>query len=114
MSEQVKEQPKVENQQSSEKIPLGFVAKDDTNPVISFQDFFDVMRLTETLSNLVFKLKQENFEKGAMKYYFEEDLVDVVDKDGNPVYVKKQDGNIASDKEGKPLVQKRLKDTFWS
>lgn len=95
MTEQKEEQQKV----------LGFVARQDVNPEITFQEFFQLMLKIEDINKLFLKIKQTNFNNDNMRYYFESDLEDMKDEQGNVIMTKNQ--------QGQDIPQKTLKSTFW-
>lgn len=95
MTEQKEEQPKV----------LGFVARTDVNPEMTFQDFFQLMLKIEDINKLLLKIKQTNFNNDNMRYYFESDLEDMKDEQGNVIMTKNQ--------QGQDIPQKTLKANFW-
>ena len=96
---------KKKEEQKESRIPLGLTAKNDTFPQINFQQFFDLMRSLDALNNVVNFIKQENFNADNIRYYFEEDLQDAVDKEGSTILVKNNKGEL--------VPQKILKPDFW-
>jgi len=94
--------------------PLGLTARDDVYAKISMPEFFHLMKTADALVNLMAHLKQVNIQEDNIRYYFEENLEEVKDEKGNPVYVKNELGEILKDKEGEQITQKKLKDNFWS
>lgn len=72
---QTEELPKTPN-------PIGFTAKSNTTPLITFEQFFNLMRILDTFNNLVNFVKQENFNADNIRYYFPDDLVEVTDETG--------------------------------
>lgn len=83
-------------QPEEQKVPLGFTAKTESKPLITFQQFFDLIRAVDTLSGLTTFLKQENFNADNIRYYFKEDLVDVINE------------------QGETTTQKKLREDFWN
>jgi len=83
-------------QPEAQRVPLGFTAKTDSKPLITFQQFFDLIRAVDTLSGLTTFLKQENFNADNIRYYFKEDLEDVVND------------------QGEITTQKKLREDFWN
>lgn len=104
-TKKAQEVPATEPQQQ-ERTPLGFTARDDKNATVTMTQFFDLMKVVSTLSNLVNFVKQENFNNNNIKYYFQEDLVEAKDKDGNTIMTK--------DQEGKDVPQMVLRSDFWN
>lgn len=92
-----KEEPKQEVGEVKNRIPIGFTAKNDTSPLITFQQFFDFMRILDSMNNLLNFVKQENFNADNIRYYFPEDLVDV---------------EVENEK-GEKVMQKSLREDFW-
>jgi|SRR6187402_1797968 len=86
--------------------PIGLTARNETTPLITFQQFFDLMRVLDSMNNIVNFIKQENFNADNLRYYFPEDLVEVFDKEGNPVMIKNQKGELVQDKQ--------LRGDFWT
>ena len=84
------EEIKLETPQT-EKSPLGFTAKTDVPAFVTFQQFFDLMRVVDTLSTLVSFIKQENFKADNIRYYFDTDLVETIDENGKTVKILKED-----------------------
>jgi len=74
-----------------EKSPLGFTAKTDVPAMVTFQQFFDVMRIVDTLNTLISLIKQENFKADNMRYYFDTDLVETTDENGKIVKTLRED-----------------------
>ncbi len=64
-------------EQEVAKVPIGFTAKNNTTALVTMQQLFDLMRVVETLGSLTTFLKQENFNNDNIRYYFEEDIVEV-------------------------------------
>lgn len=91
----------MEEQAKEQKIPIGFTARTDQNIILTPQQFFDMMKAMDVLSNIVAFVKQQNIDNDNIRYYFEEDIVDAKD----------QDGNIILGQDGKP--QKALRPDFW-
>jgi hypothetical protein len=89
-------------QQEEQKVPIGFTAKTDKSAVVTFQQFFDLMKILDNMNNVINFIKQENFNADNIRYYFPEDLTDAKDEQGNPIL----------NKEGKP--QKVLREDFWN
>lgn len=77
----------MENQQQ----PLGFTAKTDEAPLITFQQLFELFRLAEVVSGWALNIKQENLTKEKIKYYYKEDLVETEDEQGNKVQKLRDD-----------------------
>lgn len=100
MPENQVQEPKAQQQ------PLGLTANPNNPPVVTQEQFFHLMRVSEALNNLLFLMKQENLQADTIRYYFEEDLVDAKDDKGNVILIK--------DKEGKDVPQKSLTPDFWS
>ena len=82
-------------------IPLGFTARTDKPIFVTSQQFFDLMKAADVLSNIVNFIKQENVNQDNIRYYFEEDIVDAKD----------EQGNVILGQDGKP--QKALRSNFW-
>ena len=82
-------------------IPLGFTARTDKPIFVTSQQFFDLMKAADVLSNIVNFIKQENVNQDNIRYYFEEDIVDAKD----------EQGNVILGQDGKP--QKALRPDFW-
>lgn len=90
-----------QNKEEKKSIPLGFTAKTDAPILITSQQFFDLMKMVDVLSNIVAFIKQQNIDNNNIHYYFEEDLVDAKDQNGNTILGQ----------DGKP--QKSLREDFW-
>ena len=88
-------------EEKKEPLPLGFTARTDNPILVTSQQFFDLMKAVDVLSNIVAFVKQQNVDNDNIRYYFEEDIVDAKD----------QDGNIILGQDGKP--QKSLRLDFW-
>jgi hypothetical protein len=84
------------------KVPLGFTARTDKPVIVTSQQFFDLMKAVDVLSNIVSFIKQQNVDGDNIRYYFEEDLVDATDEQGNAILGQ----------DGKP--QKSLRPDFWN
>jgi hypothetical protein len=74
-----------------QKVPLGFTARNDKPALVTFQQFFDLMRVVDSLNNLVNFVKQENFNADNIRYYFEDDLIETEDENGKKVKTLRQD-----------------------
>lgn len=98
-----KEQSKKE--ETKEQTVLGFVAKDNVNPEITFQQFFQLMLTVENLNKQLMQIKQTNFNNDNMRYYFESDIENVLDEQGNPVMIKNNKGD--------DVPSKTLRQDFW-
>lgn len=88
-------------QEKEAPIPLGFTARTDKPTLVTSQQFFDLMKAVDVLSNIVSFIKQENVNQDNIRYYFEEDIVDAKD----------EQGNVILGQDGKP--QKALRPDFW-
>lgn len=75
----------MDNQAKELKTPLGFTSKNETNALITMPQLFDLLKLVETLSNWAMFIKQENFNADNIRYYFEEDLVEVENDKGEKI-----------------------------
>jgi len=91
----------MEEQAKEQKIPIGFTARTDQNIILTPQQFFDIMKAMDVLSNIVAYVKQQNVDKDVIRYYFEEDIVDATD----------EQGNLILGQDEKPL--KSLRKDFW-
>lgn len=89
------------SQEQNAPTPLGFTAMTDNPILVTSQQFFDLMKAVDVLSNIVAFVKQQNIDNDNIRYYFEEDIVDAKDKDGN----------VILGQDGKP--QKSLRLDFW-
>ena len=88
-------------EEKKEPLPLGFTARTDNPILVTSQQFFDLMKAADVLSNIVNFIKQENVNQDNIRYYFEEDIVDAKD----------EQGNVILGQDGKP--QKALRPDFW-
>ena len=91
----------MENKKEEAPIPLGFTARTDKPIFVTSQQFFDLMKAADVLSNIVNFIKQENVNQDNIRYYFEEDIVDAKD----------EQGNVILGQDGKP--SKALRSDFW-
>lgn len=92
---------------SEQKEPtvLGFVAHPEATPEITFPQFFQLMLTVESLNKQLLQIKQTNFNNDNMRYYFETDVEDVKDEQGNVVMVKNN--------KGEDVPSKTLRQDFW-
>ena len=105
--ETAQETPKLEGEEKTQPIPIGFTAKAEGTALVTFQQLFDLLRMMENLVKVVHTVKSDNFNNGNIKYYFKEDLEEVKDEQGNIIMVE----NTLT----KELVpQLRLRADFWS
>lgn len=102
MTEQ-KEQPEKEN--IKEPMVLGFVARQDVNTELTFPQFFQLMLTVEELNKQLMQIKQTNFNNDSLRYYFESDVENVLDEQGNPVMIKNNKGD--------DVPSKTLRQDFW-
>jgi len=87
----------MENKQE-QKVPLGLTAKmkdennEDLFPSIplTFQQLFELFRMSETLSNLLVQVKQQNMTEDKIRFYFPEDIV-TEEIEGNKVQKLRED-----------------------
>ena len=88
-------------QEEEAPVPIGFTARTDKPIFVTSQQFFDLMKAADVLSNIVNFIKQENVNQDNIRYYFEEDIVDAKD----------EQGNVILGQDGKP--SKALRSDFW-
>jgi hypothetical protein len=88
-SKKVKEEPVQE--QPQEKVPLGFTARADKPALVTFQQFFDLMRILDGMNNIINFVKQENVNADNIRYYFEEDLVETTNEKGEKTKALRED-----------------------
>ncbi len=79
----------MENKQE-QKVPLGFTAKMEESPSLTFQQLFELFRMSETLSNLLVQVKQQNMTEDKIRFYFPEDIV-TEEIEGNKVQKLRED-----------------------
>lgn len=93
---------KKKQEQEQAPTPIGFTARTDKPMLVTSQQLFDLMKAVDVLSNIVAFLKQENVNNDNIRYYFEKDIVDAKD----------EQGNVILGQDGKP--QKALRADFWN
>ena len=67
------------------KVPIGFTARVDSPILVTPQQFFDLMKATDVLGNIIAYIKQQNIDNDNIRYYFEEDLIDAKDEKGSAI-----------------------------
>lgn len=92
--------------QTEEKIPLGLAGNPHAKPLVEMPQFFDLLKIADTLSKVVSAIKQANVDNGNVKYYFQEDLVEVKDDQGATILIP--------DGKGGNVPQMTLNPTFWN
>lgn len=60
-----------------QKSPLGFVANPNQNISVSPQAIMELLKAINTVNNIGFHLRNELFNTDQIRYYFEDDLIEV-------------------------------------
>jgi len=89
-----------------EKPPLGLVGNPNETVTFTMPQFIHLMKVLDEATKLVSFIKNESIKTGTIKYYFQEDLTEIKDQQGNTLLTKNE--------KGEDVPQLQLKSDFWS